>query len=106
MDISKFIIAQQKIIDSDIDRNAKHLLLNLTIKANQYGDGFYLSDKRINKLMGLGENSKHNVINARKVLIERGLIEYERGEIECKNGKKFKKYLYRVNWDNIINIKY
>lgn len=98
MDITKLIKAQQKIYDLDIDSNAKTLVQLLTVKANQYGgdDEFFLSDQRINKLLGIGEKSKHKVIEARKVLVEKGLIEYTKGN----NGVQSK---YKVNWDNIIN---
>ena len=103
MDVIKLIKAQQKIYELELDSNAKQLIMLLTVKAFQYGNGddyFYLTDQRINKMLGYGEKSKHKVINARNVLIENGMIEYEKG-----NNIKKTKTKYKVNWDNIINIK-
>ena len=99
MDITKLIKAQQRIYDLDLDSNAKSLAMLLIVKAFQYGNGdeeFYLTDQRINNLLGVKD--KHRTINARKVLVDKGFIKYVKGN----NGKKTK---YKVNWEQIIKTK-
>lgn len=99
MDIKKYIKAQQRIYDLDIDSNAKLLATLLTVKANQFGRGeneFYLTDKDIKTFLGFSLKSNHTLINARKVLVDNGMIEYTKG-------KKGVKSTYRVNWNKIIN---
>lgn len=99
MDIIKLIKAQQKIYELDIDSNAKSLAILLTVKANQFGRGeneFYLTDKDIKTFLGFSLKTNHTLINARKVLVDNGMIEYTKG-------KKGVKSTYRVNWNKIIN---
>lgn len=99
MDIKVLIKAQQMIYDLDLDSNAKSLAMLLSVKANQFvKEEFYLTDKEIMKFLGIKD--KHRLINARKVLIEKGFIEYEKG-----NNIKKTKTKYKVNWDKIINNK-
>jgi hypothetical protein len=99
MDIIKLIKAQQKIYELDIDSNAKSLAMLFTVKANQFGRGddeFYLTDKDIKTFLGFSLKTNHTLINARKVLIDKGMINYTKG-------KKGVKSTYKVNWDKIIN---
>lgn len=99
MDIKVLVKAQQRIYDMDLDSNAKSLAMLLTVKANQFvNEEFYLKDEDIMKFLGVKD--KHRIINARKVLVDKGLIEYEKG-----NNIKKTKTKYKVNWDNINNIK-
>lgn len=99
MNIVKLIKAQQKIYELDIDCNAKSMAVLLTVKANQFGRGddeFYMTDNDIKTALGFSLKSNHTLINARKVLVDKGLIEYTKG-------KKGVKSTYKVNWDKIIN---
>jgi len=92
-----FIKAQQNIYELDIDSNAQSLILLLTVISIQNGNGdeeFNLTVKEIMRFLSIKD--KYRIINARKVLVDKGMIEYTKG-------KKGVKSTYRVNWNNIIN---
>lgn len=96
--IRKYIKAQQKIDESDLDHYQKCLMNCLIIKSNRFGkgeDAFYLTNEDILKGIGLSSESKKTLKKARDKLISFGYIEYERGY----EGNKSK---YMINWNNII----
>lgn len=92
-----FIKAQQKIYELDIDSNAQSLILLLTVISIQNGNGdeeFNLTVKEIMRFLSIKD--KYRIINARNVLVDKGMINYTKG-------KKGVKSTYRVNWNKIIN---